>query len=154
EPTGAVDGAPFEIAPDASLGFSAASIEGTFLVGWADRDGQVHAAPLAARCPRPSQQIDLGSGAYPGVVGHCGGFLAAWKTQSGLSAARISGSGTLLDPAGFVVASGPYFGGRPALSDTGDGRVLVAYARFDRSPPYASSRVFGRMLTDATDTGA
>lgn len=77
--------------------------------------------------------------------------LIVYRTTEGGADAQLKGSrftqlGAVLDPGGFLIASGAAHG-FPALATDGAGQFLLAYNRSDTTQPFGAVRVRARLIT-------
>lgn len=86
----------------------------------------------------------------PAVAWDGGRYLVTWldhrnegfprQERGDIFAARVGGDGTVLDPAGFVLADAPVPEETPFVA-AANGRAVFAYARFIDRAPYAALRI-------------
>ncbi|MBM7113169.1 TolB family protein [Archangium primigenium] len=79
-------------------------------------------------------------------------FLVAWEDHrtgqylSDIYGARVSNTGTLMDPQGFAIAAGPLGESSPALTSMGGQNSLVVYRSTDLSATTNSERIKARIV--------
>jgi hypothetical protein len=134
------------------------------LVAWADNTPTIQSANLSARRVLPNGTMlpifSLSSAAnvqaYPALAWDGGEFVATFEDhrnaalffdlRGDLYGARLDAAGTVLDPAGFAVASGAPPQMNPAVAGGPTGSAAFAGAQFGSGSPYASYRVALRIL--------
>jgi MYXO-CTERM domain-containing protein len=138
---------------------------GAFLVAWEDRRGtnaDVRATTLAPDATAPGAEVTVSSATgdqrAPSVAFGGGLFELAWQDErvggGDIYVARVLPSGAVLDPTGLPVATESSPESSPAIALSAGGTGLVAYSRFDASPPYGSDRVRARMVAFGAEVGA
>jgi MYXO-CTERM domain-containing protein len=80
-------------------------------------------------------------------------YWLAWDTNSDIFGRRVSPAGTLVDAADFTVAAQPQPENVPSVAAQAPGQALIAYHRFDPSPPFGAVRARARLATDTSAGG-
>src|SRR5262249_38837754 len=86
------------------------------------------------------------------------GWFVAYTYDRYSSSVELWGSfvatdGTPLDPSGLALSTTPALNARPAVASAGADKVVVVYERL-AFPPYATTRVFARLVSAGLADGA